>query len=179
MRYVLVTENGGKTKEKGQKCRDRSISKSRSKYKDVECHYFGKKGHIKRYYFKWKSERKNDSISETKEDGGCDRVAITTSKDLFVVYDKGTINYTSQDIDWVVDPGATIHVTAKKEFFFSYTPYDYEILRMDNDSLSKVIDIGNIFLRTNNCSQLLLRDVRHAPDIRMNLISDGRFDKNS
>lgn len=95
------------------------------------------------------------------------------------MYNEGVINYTSQHTDCVVNFDAAIHVIAKKELFSSYTLGDYGILRTGNDGLSKVIDIGNICLRANNDSQLLLRDVRHALYIKLNLISVARLDDDS
>ena len=47
---------------------------------------------------------------------------------------------------------------------------------MGNDIASKIIGIGNIYLETNLGCRLLLKDVRHVPDIRLNLISTGMLD---
>jgi len=41
---------------------------------------------------------------------------------------------------------------------------------MGNDSVSKVIGIGDVCLQTNMRMQLLLRGVKYAPDICFNLI---------
>jgi len=41
---------------------------------------------------------------------------------------------------------------------------------MGNDGVSKVIGIGDVCLQTNMGMQLLLRGVKHAPDIHFNLI---------
>ena len=42
---------------------------------------------------------------------------------------------------------------------------------MDNDGVSKVIGVGNVCLQNNMGMQLLLRGIKHAPDVRFNLIS--------
>ena len=47
---------------------------------------------------------------------------------------------------------------------------------MGNDDVSKIVGIGNIYLETNLGYRLLLKDVRHVPDIRLNLISTGMLD---
>ena len=72
---------------------------------------------------------------------------------------------------WIIDSGATLHVTARKEFFASYSPGDFGVLKMGNDGVSKVIGVGDVCLQTNMGIQLLLRGVKHAPDVRFNLIS--------
>ena len=41
---------------------------------------------------------------------------------------------------------------------------------MDNEDMSKVIGVGDVCLQTNMGMQLLLRGVKHTPDVRFNLI---------
>ncbi|RDY05303.1 hypothetical protein CR513_10875, partial [Mucuna pruriens] len=52
---------------------------------------------------------------------------------------------------------------------------------MDNDGVIKVINVGDVCLQTNTGMQLWLRGVKHALDVRFNLISvhmldDGDYD---
>ena len=47
---------------------------------------------------------------------------------------------------------------------------------MGNNGTSKIVGIGDICLETSIGSKLILKDVRHVPDIRLNLISTGRLD---
>ena len=47
---------------------------------------------------------------------------------------------------------------------------------MGNDGLAKVIGVGDVCLETNMGMKLLLKDVRHAPDVRLNLVSVKRLD---
>lgn len=42
---------------------------------------------------------------------------------------------------------------------------------MGNDGVPKVIGVGDVCLQTNMGMQSLLRGVKHAPDVRFNLIS--------
>jgi len=71
---------------------------------------------------------------------------------------------------WIIDNGATLHVTPRKEFFTSYTYADFGVLKMGDDGVSKVVGIGDVCLQTNMGMQLLLRGVKHALDIYFNLI---------
>ncbi|KAF2297232.1 hypothetical protein GH714_019727 [Hevea brasiliensis] len=50
------------------------------------------------------------------------------------------------------------------------------ILRMGNGGLSQVVGIGDVCLDTGNGMKLMLKEVRHAPDVRLNLISARRLD---
>ncbi|WVZ16592.1 hypothetical protein V8G54_009574 [Vigna mungo] len=68
-----------------------------------------------------------------------------------------------------------------KEFFTSYILGDFGVLKMGNDEVSNVIGVGDVYLQINMGMQLLLKGVKHAPDVRFNLISvqvldDGEYD---
>ena len=47
---------------------------------------------------------------------------------------------------------------------------------MGNDGVSKVISTGTVCLETDIGTKLVLKNVRHAPDVRLHLISTGRLD---
>ncbi|VFQ73301.1 unnamed protein product [Cuscuta campestris] len=173
---VLVTENRGRSKNRdhGEFKKGKSKSKSRSKYQNVECHYCHKKGHLMKNCFKLKNKDKNKPEGK---DGENDRhVAATTSCDLIVVSDNDLINVASDESSWVIDSGAAFHVTSRKDFFTSYTPGDYGVLKMGNDGRSQVIGIGVVVLETKTRMKLVLKNVRHAPDICLNLISTSVLD---
>ena len=174
---VLLTENRGRSKSKSEKGRDKSRSKSRSRYKNLECHHCGKMGHIKKYCYKWKRENKGGGDKQEKKDqDNTNRVATTTCDDLLVTYDENVINLACDETSWVIDTGASLHVTSRKELFTSYTSGDFGVLKMGNDGLVQVVGMGDVCLETNNGTTLTLKNVRHAPDIRLNLISAGKLD---
>ncbi|CAL9003904.1 unnamed protein product [Prunus brigantina] len=75
-----------------------------------------------------------------------------------------------------LDSGASFHVTSRRDFFTSYTNGDFGNVRMGNDKLSKIVGRGGISLETNTSCHLVLNDVRHVPDMRLNLISTGLLD---
>jgi len=70
----------------------------------------------------------------------------------------------------------SLHVTSQNEFFTSYTSGDFGTLKMGNEGLAQTVGIGDVCLETNNGTRLILRDVRHAPDMRLNLILAGKLD---
>jgi len=76
----------------------------------------------------------------------------------------------------VINSGTTIHATSRKEFFSSYTLGNIGVVKMGNNKLSKTIGKGDIILMMENGITLVLRDVRHVANIRMNLISVSRLD---
>ena len=47
---------------------------------------------------------------------------------------------------------------------------------MGNDGECKIVGIGNVCLLTSIGCRLMLKDVHHVPDVRLNLISTGWLD---
>ena len=79
-------------------------------------------------------------------------------------------------MDWVINSGASFHVTSRADFFTSYLQGEFGNVCMGNEDVSKIVGMGDICLETNIVCKLLLRDVRHVSDIRLNLISTGKLD---
>ncbi|WVZ25912.1 hypothetical protein V8G54_004456 [Vigna mungo] len=180
---VLVTDNRVRSLKKEHNIsRDKSRSKSKSQYKNVECHSCHKIGHIKKNCFFWKKESKDKKGKQREKDfDDGDHVITTTCGDLVCLCDYDTINLVSDESMWIIDSGVTLHVTSRKKLFTSYTPDDFGVLKMGNDGVSKVIGVSDGHLQSNIRMQLFLRGVKHAQDVRFNLISlqvvdDGGYD---
>ena len=162
--------NFGNNKQKGR---------SKSSTKDFKCHHCGESKHIKKFCWKLKREKKKgkskkrDDHNKREETGD---QSTATVEEFFVIIGEDILNYSCHDSSWVIDSGATIHCTSRRDFFSSYTPGDFGVLRMGNDGSSKIIGRGDVCLQTSNGTQLILKGVRHAPDIRLNLISVPRLD---
>ena len=80
------------------------------------------------------------------------------------------------DTSWIVDSGVTSHVAPRKDLFSSYTSVNSEVLKMDNAGEVKVFGVGTVCLKTNTSSTLVLQNVKHAPDIPLNMIFVGQLD---
>ena len=100
-----------------------------------------------------------------------DRVATIATEDFLVVYDDDVINVACHETSWVINTRASIHATSREDFFTSYTVGDFGTVKMGNDGLAKVIGIGDVCLGMNNDTRLLLKGVKHIPEICLNLIS--------
>ncbi|CAA0840499.1 Unknown protein [Striga hermonthica] len=57
-----------------------------------------------------------------------------------------------------------------------YTPGDFGSVRMGNDGIAKAVGMGDVHLETENGNTLVLKGVKHVPNIRMNLISTSKLD---
>ena len=76
----------------------------------------------------------------------------------------------------MVDSGASFHLTPNRGYFSSYKDDDHRYVKMGNDGACKFVGIGNVCLPTSIGCGMLLKDVRHVPDIRLNLILAGSLD---
>ena len=54
---------------------------------------------------------------------------------------------------------------------------EYGQVRMKNNDIFKIIGMGGVLLETNIGGKLLLKNVRHVPDVHLNLISTGCLDE--
>ena len=118
----------------------------------------------------WKKEQ-NEMKKENKETN-----TIVVEGDIMIVTDDGCISLVTQDNNWVIDSGASFHVTSHSDFFTSYRTSDFGNVRMGNSGISKIVSIGDICLKTSIGNKLVLKDVRHVPDIRLSLISTSKLD---
>ncbi|KAK6934398.1 hypothetical protein RJ641_034553 [Dillenia turbinata] len=73
--------------------------------------------------------------------------------------------------EWIVDTGAAYHCVLKRKLFTKYKECDFGIAKMGNNIVSQIVGIGDIVVETSNSCTLTLQDVRHIPDMRMNLLS--------
>jgi len=172
---VLAVTTRGRSQNKSQSNRDKSRGKS-NKFANVECHYCKKKGHIKRFCRQFQNDQKKNKGKKVKPEESSDD-ETNSFGEFNVVYDDDIINLTTQEMTWVIDSGATIHATPRRELFSSYTPGDFGRVKMGNANFSTVVGKGDVCLETMNGMKLLLRDVRHVPDMRLNLISVDKLDE--
>ena len=124
-----------------------------------------KVGHVRKECRIWKKEQ-NDVKKENKETN-----AIAAEGDIMIVTDDGCVSLATQDSNWVIDSGASFHVTSHIDFFTSYKTGDFGNVRMGNNGVSKIVGIGDVCLETSIGNKLVLKDVRYVPDISLNLIS--------
>ena len=86
------------------------------------------------------------------------------------------MNLANVECSWVVASSGSFHLTPKRECFSSHRTGDYGYVRMGNDGQWKIMGIGNVCLLTSTGCTLMLNDVHHVPNVRLNLISVGRLD---
>ena len=76
---------------------------------------------------------------------------------------------------WVVDSGASFHATPNKKHFHDYVQGDFGQVRLGDDKPYKIIGMGTVFIKQQNGNQWLLKEARHVPDMKKNMISTGQL----
>ncbi|KAA8515033.1 hypothetical protein F0562_018180 [Nyssa sinensis] len=177
---ALVSENRGRSKNRGHKGHGKSKGRSLSRGKSAEkgkCYHCGKEGDLKRNCYAWKREQKEENNNQKKNEEK--NTTATFEGDEVVVLSCGEEEclHVGNEIEWVVDTGASYHATYNKEFFTSYKAGDFGTVKMGNTSHSKIVGIGDVCIRTSVGCMMTLRDVRHVPNLRLNLISGITLDR--
>ncbi len=175
---ALVTENRGRSKNKGENSMSRGKSRRRSKSKDsVKCYHCGKTGHYKRNCRILKQELKDGKGKNNSDENNV--TAVTSDEEtVSLVCGHGDCNHVDDSsVEWIVDTGAAYHCVPRRELFTTYEAGDFGITNMGNQSVSQIVGIGDIVVQTTVGFTLTLKNVRHIPDLRMNLLAINVLDK--
>jgi ATP-binding cassette subfamily B (MDR/TAP) protein 1 len=167
----------------------RNRSRSRG---SVTCNYCKKPGHVRTEYHALKAKNRKfthkgscnkevnfcgsssrtlrSTIGDTlKDDPNILNVESTTEAELLLTTEDAT--------SWLLDSGASYHVTPFRTQFWSYTARSLDPVRVGNSQHCAVIGIGSIELNLPGDSTIVLHDVWHVPELTRSLISVGQLDE--
>ena len=143
------------------------------------CFHCGKPGHFQkdcRHLKKDKGVRNNAEPRKIPNDRNTSAIA-TSNEELLFICEQTSVNLASGECTWVIDSGASYHITPSREYFSTYIVGDHGYVKMGDSGECKITGIGSVCLTTSTGCRLILKDVRHVPDIRLNLISIGKLDE--
>ena len=120
---------------------------------------------IQKFKGKYEEQKENKDIAAVASDG-----------DTIIVCDDACVNLACKDFTWVVDTTTLFHITARKDFFSSNTSGSFGWIRMGNEAKCEIVGMGDIELETSIRCKLVLKDVRHVPEMSFSLISIGKLD---
>jgi hypothetical protein len=149
--------------------RFKSTGRSKSPGKSLrKCWKCGKTGHYKKD-FKFKKVEKpkgSDSTSSTEvktstEEGGDLYLASTSTHAYHGV--------------WLIDSGASYHMTPHREWFSEYEKYDGGDVFLGDDSTAKILGRGRVKLLLNDGRIRTLPGVLHIPKLARSLISVSKL----
>ncbi|KAL4271938.1 hypothetical protein GQ457_13G028490 [Hibiscus cannabinus] len=133
-----LTVMRGRSTERGQSSsHNHGRSKSRSK-KNLKCYNCGKKGHLKKDCWSLpKNSNPQGNIANTSDDGDvlcCEASTAMEGRKRFA------------DI-WLIDSGATYHMTSRREWFHNYEPISGGSVYSCNDHALEIVGVGTIKLK--------------------------------
>ncbi|KAK2972214.1 hypothetical protein RJ640_002618 [Escallonia rubra] len=103
----------------------------------------------------------------------CTEPKKVLSESLSQLYVSSHVMVAHSQLVWFVDTGATKHVAHDREGFVDYhrIPLGSKHIFMGNNSSEEVLGVGSYQLKLRTGSTLILKDVRYAPTVRLNLLS--------
>ena len=76
-----------------------------------------------------------------------------------LITEESELNLAGDEMTWVVDSGASFHLTPDQKCFSSYSAGDHGCVQMGNEGTCRIVGIGDVWLSTPTGCKLLLKDV--------------------
>ena len=73
--------------------------------------------------------------------GGNTTVVASNDENVFLIGNENYLNIASDDCIWIIDFGASLHVTPHEGFFSSYHKGDFGTVKMGNHVTNKIVGI--------------------------------------
>ncbi|KAH9708912.1 retrovirus-related pol polyprotein from transposon TNT 1-94-like protein [Citrus sinensis] len=171
---VLLVTRGRSTERGPSGSQNHGRSKSRSK-KNVKCYNCGKKGHVKKEC--WSNQKRREGKKpESSNAHGC---VASTSDDGEILYSEATtVSEGRKQLSdvWLIDLGATRHMTSRREWFHTYEPISGGSVYMGNDHALEIAGIGTIKIKMFDGTIRTIGEVQHVNGLKKNLLSLGQMD---
>ena len=142
------------------------------------CFYCGKLGHFQKNFRHIKKDKGGADGTEPKknpERRGNSTIA-TSEEELLLIIAQHEVHLVSYETTWVVDSVASFHLTPEWKCFSLYTIGVHHFVKIGNEGTCQIVGIGDVWLATSTECRLVLKDVRHVPEVRLNMILAGRLD---
>ncbi|KAH9670424.1 hypothetical protein KPL70_016984 [Citrus sinensis] len=171
---ALSVMRGRSTKRGPSGSQNHGRLKSRSK-KNVKCYNCGKKGHVKKEC--WSNQKRREGKEpESSNAQGC---VASTSDDGEILYSEATTVSEGRkrlsDV-WLIDSGATWHMTSMREWFHKYELILGGSVYMGDDHALEIAGIGTIKIKIFDGTIRTIGEVRHVNGLKKNLLSLGQID---
>ena len=163
---------------------DRQRSKSRNSWSSVFCTHYKTTCHeisdcwlIKKKENGRRFEQNTGrSDSNRSPKGNQINVADTRSGEILSVEDStiGEFHYSAQDAHtWLLDSGATFHVTPNIEWFSNYSFGADGTIRLCNGQECTIVGIGKVPIQLPNGNTIIIHHVWYVPELQRSLVSIG------
>ncbi|KAG8480529.1 hypothetical protein CXB51_024593 [Gossypium anomalum] len=105
----------------------------------------------------WLRENRRSTAESNEEDVAGANLANENGDDFLIVSTSDNSELTSE---WILDLGCSFHMCPNREWFSTYSSVEGEVVRMRNDSSSKVIGIGTVKIKMHDGTIRTLSNVR-------------------
>ena len=89
---------------------------------------------------------------------------MAREEELMLITEESEINLAGDEMTYVVDSEESFHLTPDRKCFSSYSANDHGCVRMENEGTCRIVG-RDLWLTTPTGCKLLLKDVRHVPEI--------------
>ena len=146
---------------------------------NLTCHYCNKKGHIQP---DCRKKKKDDKEKKDKEKNASSKaanthVAVHTSASIEEINDDLHVSlYAAASDAWMLDSGATHHITPHTSDFISYSKIK-GIVRLGDKSTVDQAGIGSVTIQCPEGYTITLSNVLHVPSVNTRFISISALDE--
>lgn len=153
----------GRTMEKGSSSKSRSKSKSNKTHKSLKCFHCHQPGHIRKNC----PERKGKQVVNVATEVSVDVDDVGSSDDA--EGEAYTVSLGCSKEDWILDTGASFHMTPHRHLFSTYQKKDGKV-EVGDDWVLEVVGVGIVRLKSEEGAVTELQ-AWHVPMLGKNLIS--------
>lgn len=111
---------------------------------------------------KFKREKSRKSGEEKQNEKNT--TVVISDIDINIICDDDSVDHTYFDCTWIIDLGISFYVTPRYDFFITYISDDFSTVKMEN-GVNSITGMEDVCLEISNGCQLLLKNLRHVPNI--------------
>lgn len=113
--------------------------------------------------------------AEIVTQGKSEKIFVTKNEN----WNENLFEINSNDKEWILDSGATCHITCHKELYSEFTPIDGKRVKVANGHKLDILGKGSCKILLKNdqgkVTKALLTNVIYVPEIKGNSISIGQL----
>ncbi|KAH9688940.1 Integrase catalytic domain-containing protein [Citrus sinensis] len=125
----------------------------------------------------WSNQKRREGKEpESSNTQGC---VASTSDDGKILYSEATtVSEGRKQLSdvWLINSGATWHMTLRREWFHTYEPISGGSVYMGDDHALEIASIGTIKIKMFDGTIRTIEEIRHVNGLKKNLLSLGQMD---